>query len=56
MRIIMKEILLYFFAGAGVMAMASLIITVILGVFLAWIAQGEPDVNGDPERDSTTVE
>ena len=31
--------------GAGVLAIG----------FIAWVSKGEPDSNGDPERDSTTI-
>jgi hypothetical protein len=44
-----SQLLLLFFAG---LALIAGLIAVGLGFLIHWVARGESDVNGDPERDA----
>ncbi len=39
-----------------VLSVSALLVAFLIDRWLAWIAAGEPDVNGAPERDSTTID
>ena len=48
----MKEILF----GLPLIFAAALILIILAELALRWIARGEPDVNGDPEKDGGRIE